>query len=255
MPIVATYFSHRGDRDSNEDALLIDRELIQTQIQPIQHKTFESNKALFALADGMGGENNGEEASWLVLSQLLQEYETLSVHESIIDTLHNAKKRLDSEAFTDSTKRNFGSTIAGVLLQGDRATVFNSGDSRVYRLSGVFLEQLSRDHSHVQNLVDRGLLECTKINHHPHRNLLSSAIVGDLSNTMPQIEIKTIALKPIETFLICSDGVWEAMSLETMESCFGEPNAIECLIDRVNNSHNRDNFSIIVVEMKLHPFL
>jgi len=250
MLIAAAYFTHRGDRDSNEDAMLVDRELIQRQIQPLEYKTFGGNKTLFALADGMGGEKNGEEASWLVLDQLLQEYETLSVHESIIDTLHNAKKRLDSAAFKDSTKRNFGSTVAGVLLQGDKATVFNSGDSRVYRLSGAFLEQLSRDHSHVQNLVDRGLLESTQINHHPRRNLLSSAIVGDLSNIMPQIEIKSIALEPIETFLICSDGVWEAMSLEAMESCFEEPNAIECLIDRVNNSRNRDNFSIIVVEKR-----
>ncbi len=255
MKFHVSYFTHLGDRQSNEDAMLIDRELIQTQIQPIEYKTFESNKALFALADGMGGENNGEEASWLVLSQLLQEYETLSVHESIIDTLHNAKKRLDSEAFTDSTKRNFGSTIAGVLLQGDKATVFNSGDSRVYRLSGEFLEQLSHDHSHVQNLVDEGIIDSDQVNDHPYKNLLTSAIIGDLDDRTPLVEMKTLEIGKSETFLICSDGVWEAMSLEAMESCFGEPNAIECLIDRVNNSRNRDNFSIIVVETKLHPFL
>ncbi|MEA2029650.1 MAG: PP2C family serine/threonine-protein phosphatase [Campylobacterota bacterium] len=258
MQLEASYFTHQGDRERNEDALLIDRELIGSdalaspndEAKAIVSKSFENHKALFALADGMGGEGNGEEASFLVLKELLDRYENLSSCESIITTIHSAKESLDNKVKEDSSRLNFGSTIAGILFLGDRAIIFNSGDSRVYRLSGAFLEQISKDHSYVQNLVDDGLLDSAKINENPYKNILTSAIVGDQSEQKPNIEIKTLELEQNETFLICSDGVWEAMELESMEACFNEHNPIECLIEKVNISQDRDNFSIIVVEVK-----
>jgi len=249
MRIVATYYTHYGDRDSNEDALLIDQKLIQAQKLEISTHKLESDKALFAVADGMGGESQGEEASYWVLHQLLSEYESLSNEESVITTIQNAKKRLDSEVSKNSSLLNFGSTIAGVLFKDTKAIIFNSGDSRVYRLSGKFLEQLTHDHSYVQNLVDDGLLEINQMSENPYKNILTSAIVGDLSDTQPRIETKSIELRESEIFLICSDGVWEGMSLEVMETCFKQECVVECLIDKVNLSKERDNFSLIVVEV------
>lgn len=257
MKIHVTYTTHQGDRTTNQDALLIDKELIGSdalaspfnETKAINSKTFTQDKALFALADGMGGESSGERASFLVLSTFINEYESLHDTPSIIQTIHRAKEKLDSEASKDNTLLNFGSTIAGVLLHQDKATVFNCGDSRVYRLNGHFLEQLSRDHSYVQELVDEGVLHIDEVNTNPYKNILTSAIAGDLSDNQPQIEIKSIELTQNETFLLCSDGVWEAMSMEAMEACFNEPNRVECLIERVNEYENRDNFSMIVVEV------
>jgi serine/threonine protein phosphatase PrpC len=250
MKLKATYYTHQGDRANNEDAMLIDKELVQSQAIEISSKKFENDKAVFAVADGMGGENKGEEASYLVLNQFIQEYKTLYNKESILQTIQNAKKRLDSEVQKDNSKLNFGSTIAGVLLNNDKAIIFNCGDSRVYRLSGHFLEQISHDHSYVQTLVDDGVIENEEVNENPYRNILTSAIVGDLDDTMPDIEIKTLNLEENETFVICSDGVWEAVSLEEMEACFQEKNSIECLIEKINVYENRDNFSVIVVEVE-----
>ncbi|MBN2825035.1 MAG: hypothetical protein JXQ76_06930, partial [Campylobacterales bacterium] len=137
MKIKVTYTTHQGDRATNQDALLIDKELIGSdalaspfhETKAINSKTFTQDKALFALADGMGGESSGERASFWVLNQFLQEYDTLNDTQSIIQTIHRAKEKLDSEASKDSSLLNFGSTIAGVLLHQDKATVFNSGDS------------------------------------------------------------------------------------------------------------------------------
>jgi len=261
MQIRVGYFTHKGDRQSNEDALLIDKELISeygsdalasppNETRTIISKSFESNKALFTVADGMGGESRGEEASFLVLNQLLNEYDKLVDEKSILNTLHHAKAQLDSKAQEDSSLLNFGSTVAGVLLSGSKAIIFNSGDSRVYRLSGAFLELLSQDHSYVQSLVDEGLLRAEEVNQNPYKNILTSAIAGDLSENTPDTEIKSIEVDADETFLLCSDGVWEAMELESMEACFKQECVVECLIDRVNMSEDRDNFSVIVVEVK-----
>ena len=261
MKIRVGYFTHKGDRQSNEDALLIDKELISeygsdalasplNETRAIVSKSFESDKALFAVADGMGGESRGEEASFLVLNQLLNEYERLVDEKSIISTLHRAKELLDNKVKEDSSLLNFGSTVAGILFNANKAIIFNSGDSRVYRLSGAFLEQLSQDHTYVQSLVDEGLLNAKEVNQNPYKNILTSAIAGDLSENKPEIEIKTIELDANETFLICSDGVWESMELEMMEACFKQESVVECLIEEVNKSKDRDNFSVIVVEVR-----
>ncbi len=242
--ITAHYITNQGRRKNNEDAILLCNEIITNNSVGI--KTVEENQALFIVADGMGGYNRGEYASWLILNSFKESDFNLEIN------IKQAKEKLDQEVKKDKTLLNFGAVIAGIFIDHNRATIFNCGDSRVYRYNSGFLEQLSYDHSIVQQLVELGEIELKEMRKHPKKNMVTSAICGDLTNELPLFYSKEINLKANTIFFICSDGIWESGDIEEIETCFLDLNScLECLEKLVLKSDVEDNFSGVVLEIKL----
>lgn len=208
MKVKVCYFTHRGRiRDKNEDALLIHKLMVSEEfMEEPECITLTGNNFIFAVADGLGGHEGGEIASKMVLKTLAG-LEPIS-KEELYKALKEAQKKLEEFAREKPFYEGLGTALAGVLLFEDKALVFNVGDCRVYCIEEKAI-QLTKDHTHVQELVDMGLLTQEQAKRHPFRNMLSYSLIG--SPSFREFEIYMKDVYNCESFLICSDGLWEPL--------------------------------------------
>lgn len=160
---------------------------------------------LWVVADGMGGHEHGEWASAVLVEEMerpLAADEFDAVCAEVAERIHAANARIFAEATTRGTQ--MGTTVVAMVAQGRRFAVLWVGDSRVYLLRGGTLHQLSKDHSRVQEMLDRGLLTAEEANGHPMSHVLARAI-----GVTPNVAVDVIAdeVEPGDVFLLCSDGL------------------------------------------------
>jgi serine/threonine protein phosphatase PrpC len=170
--------------------------------------SFLARHPFAVVADGMGGHAHGERASRSVIDALAAiTVEELPSVDDVISAIASANREL-IDGSSDGPMS--GSTVSGVALVRPAPTdrphwmVFNVGDSRVYRFDGRKLEQVSTDHSVVQELVDLGQLTREAAEAHPDRNIITRAIGSDPNL---DIDVWLLPADSAQTFLVCSDGL------------------------------------------------
>jgi protein phosphatase len=162
---------------------------------------------LWAVADGMGGEQSGDLASHTVIEAL----DAIPAPASAADLLNRCEesmvhanaqlKRIGRER---GSRTVIGTTLAALLAYDGYYACLWAGDSRIYRVRGGAIEQVSRDHTEVEAMVQTGLLTPEEARRHPARNVVTRAIgVYD----EPELEMEHGRLEPGDTFVICSDGL------------------------------------------------
>lgn len=204
------------------------------------------------VADGMGGHNAGEVASAIAV----EEFEKLTVQENVTieqlgDALRSAGARISSLSADD--ERGAGTTVALVatmVLDGvGYWAVMNLGDSRVYRLSGELFEQVSVDHSVVQELIDHGDLTEAEARVHPYRHMITRALgVG----AEPEPDFWLIPAEVGDRILVCSDGLTNELSDEAIERLLRSDADVDGLsrefVSSAVDAGGHDNVSVVVVE-------
>ncbi|MFN3814421.1 MAG: PP2C family protein-serine/threonine phosphatase [Aquificaceae bacterium] len=201
--------THRGKmRDRNEDALLMNDMILQEEVMssPLCFER-EGGHFIFAVADGLGGHAAGEMASKLAL-QTLMELRPKNL-EDIVSTLHKARDRLEEFARENAYAYGLGTAVAGLVLSDEGFFVFNVGDCRVYGLEDEKIKRLTVDHTEVERLVRLGYISEEEAKSHPNRHMLTSALIGNPSFEEFEVHIKKV--NSYKSFLICSDGLWEAV--------------------------------------------
>jgi PPM family protein phosphatase len=251
--IRACYLTNIGKiRTNNEDSLLVhDLIVSETNMNEPLTLSIDEKRCLFIVADGMGGHAKGELASRVVLEVMHDKQMAIQSLEDIPDLIELARKNLNELVTVDKELIGLGSTAAGIIINDDRAFIFNCGDSRVYKLNGKFLEKITHDHSIVQNLVDSGEITEDEMRTHPRKNIITSAIMGDLKEAAPESYLREISVHFEQCFLLCSDGVWEGLSIDDLEQCFNGSEIKEkaiALYSAIINGEAQDNFSFIIIE-------
>ncbi len=227
-------------REHNEDAYLV-------------------TERVFAVADGMGGHAAGEIASALAIEAVTELSDLDPIRpDDVVAALVSANDRILASVDDHPERRGMGTTTTGVALVAASGTehwaVFNVGDSRVYRLRDGELDQLTVDHSEVQELLDAGLITVYEAAIHPARNVITRSIGID-STCEPDVWV----LPPgeDETFLICSDGLSNevrASDLAAILRAEEDPQvAAERLCEAATDSGGRDNITVVVVRSRLAP--
>lgn len=208
---------------------------------------------IFCVADGMGGHSAGHIASGAVVTRLGE----VAVHEFIepgaIDKALRAAV-VDIEAGAGDSELGAGTTATGVALSliGGRPSwvVFNIGDSRVYRLIDGELEQLTLDHSVVQELVDSGAITREEAETHPHSNVITRAVGF---NDVPVPDYKVIPVTQQMRLLICSDGLTKELTEHGIRHFLVQAQsprqAADDLVDAALGNGGRDNVTVIVLDV------
>ena len=207
---------------------------------------------IYLVADGMGGHNAGEVASAIAV----EEFEKLTIQENVTveqlgEALRSAAVRI-GELGGESTL-GAGTTVAVVatmVLDGvGYWVVLNLGDSRVYRLSGEIFEQVSVDHSVVQELMDRGELTAEQARTHPYRHMVTRAL-GAGPESDPDYWL--IPAEAGDRMLICSDGLTGEVDDTAIERLLRSPADVRTLsqdlVGRALDGGGHDNISVVVVE-------
>lgn len=209
---------------------------------------------VFLVADGMGGHAAGDVASGLVVEEFAQlAGRSSATPDEVHACFRRTAVRLRATVFGGRTA---GTTVAGVAIAaydgGAYWLVFNIGDSRVYRLTHGELEQISVDHSVVQELVDRGELAPELVRTHPERHVITRA-VGTRGE--PEPDYWLIPAAPTDRLLICSDGLTSELddgAMRDVLAAVADPQeAAQQLIAAALAAGGRDNVSVVVVDVAL----
>lgn len=248
MRLEVSYATNIGRvRDKNEDALLVD-DSVTSEVSMNIPQTLSVEKVcfLFAVADGMGGMPCGEVASRLALEYLRNKCPRSEGE--LRELLQGAKKHLDRYVLEKGRCYSMGTAIAGISLFEGNALIFNVGDCRVYRFRES-LERLTRDHTEAYELYESGYIDEEEIRFHPMRNVLTSAILGGISEDF-DIFIRTEELSEGDTYLLCSDGLWDELSSLEIEDCLRlEVDEVgRCLLSKALRGGN-DNVSFILIRV------
>ena len=223
-------------RRRNEDSILAD--------QPV-----------FLVADGMGGHAAGEVASHLAMATFLPLTGRRDVQTSEIGQLiAAANEAILQAAAREPRSRGMGSTVVGLVLVADRDhdywVVFNIGDSRLYRFAQRSLEQITVDHSYVQELVEAGRIKPQEARGHPERNVVTRALG---SVRMPEADYWLFTPELGERYLLCSDGLSTEVEDRVIADLlheFADPVvAAEALVREAVRAGGRDNVSAVVVDV------
>lgn len=177
---------------------------------------------LAALCDGMGGVHGGEIASAAAADSFMQYAEDMLRREPKSDAAQvlreaaaYANLKVYDRAFRDESCRGMGTTLVAALVRPEDAAVVNIGDSRCYWLADAQLQQVTRDHSLVQSMVDRGLITEDEARSHPRKNVIMRAV--GLERTI-RSDIFRLDIRPGDALLLCSDGLSNLVDAGEMES-------------------------------------
>lgn len=238
----ATGQTDRGQaRQRNEDSYVIDIE-----------------RGLFLVSDGMGGHAAGELASQIVADvlptllyermQYVQDFADPASLQEILDCISTLSDHVRTESRKHPRFFGMGATVALALIREAGALIAHLGDSRVYLLRQRELKLLTRDHAIIQILLENGEITPEQAKTHPARSQITR-YVGMEGEVLPEGQL--IILEPGDRLLLCTDGVTNMISEQTItELLLAHPdpqNACHALIQAANAAGGHDNITVIVV--------
>lgn len=209
---------------------------------------------LWVVADGMGGHSAGDVASGMVIDKLATLRRTGSNEdfiEDVIESLSITNQKLRQLAFQKFDKQAvMGTTVAVLILHKNQYSILWAGDSRVYRYRNRQLEQLTRDHSQVNDMLDSGLLNEDELEDHPLANVITRAIGAAQTLNLERIDGE---LKHGDIFLLCSDGLNKELTDQEIVPFFGSGDVEEinkALIHSALVRGAQDNITAISVRVE-----
>jgi PPM family protein phosphatase len=208
----------------------------------------------YLVCDGMGGAAAGEIASSIAVEEAMRSLtarlsdESSSVRMAAEEAVNDANEAIFSRAQRNPRLSGMGTTLVGLLVRERRVWVVNVGDSRCYRLRGRRLEQLTHDHSWVDEQVRMGLMSASEAQHSQFRNVITRAL-GTQSSVAADIE--ELESEPGDLFMLCSDGLTRELNDSLIESLLSLDLPVEELCARLVNAAKRagghDNITCVLV--------
>lgn len=233
------------ERDHQEDAYDLPR-------VPLSPEAYDRG-VLLIVADGVGGARAGEEASRLAVETTRRAFDE-QWSPDIRYTLESAVAQANAAVYARGREEEFGgmgTTIVCVVLRAGRLFAAHVGDSRLYRLRADRLEQLTVDHSWVQDQVNRGVLTEDEARTHPKRHVVSRSLGA---RATVEVEMGEYALRDGDAFLLCSDGLYEMVDDESIAAVMLRlplRQACGSLIELANEAGGSDNITAVLAAVSL----
>jgi serine/threonine protein phosphatase PrpC len=220
-------------RQHNEDTYYADGEL-----------------GLWLVADGLGGHALGEVASAVARDTIVQQVRHGRPLSQAIEAANAEIYNLGHGPGHKNKEGDMGTTVVAIRSAKSGFELAWVGDSRAYVWTGQ-LQQISRDHSYVQDMVNQGLITPEQAIHHPHRHVISQAL-GTTNGDDLKIDILPFRLNPGQSLLLCSDGLSEMVPFNDIERLLArrDINAQECadhLINLALDAGGVDNVTVVVL--------
>jgi len=234
---VATRTDSGQVRDVNEDAVYADT---------------DGDWGMLVIADGMGGHAAGDVASEAAIEAFVETIEPAvsdglpeDLPSLLTDSVYAANDRLDTMIEQEPELDGMGTTLVAALLTDGQATLVNVGDSRGYLVTESDIEQITADHSLVQQLVENGDITPQEARTHPQRNIVSQSL-----GTHEAIDPDVFTINRRGSVLLCSDGLTEELSDEEIRTLVAHADNLDetadRLVQRANENGGSDNISVAI---------
>jgi PPM family protein phosphatase len=228
---------------------------------------YDGDMGLLVLADGMGGYNAGEVASGIAVKTIFNlvrdavEREDLTIGDKasglsratiiLRDAIHRANKIIYQTARTQPQCEGMGTTVVGALFFDNRISIAHVGDSRLYRVRGAKLDQVTLDHSLLQELVDRGFYSPEEAQRAANKNYVTRALGVEPS---VEVEVQEQPVNKGDFFVLCSDGLSDMVEDDDIHltvSTFGQnlDAVAKHLIQLANDNGGKDNVSVVMAQV------
>ena len=206
---------------------------------------------LFVVADGMGGHQAGDYASKYTVEVLNRELalsEGEDIERCLVGAIKTANREIIKEASRDEHLKGMGTTVVAATISNQMMYFANVGDSRLY-LINQGIQQLTKDHSLVEEMVRLGGIKPEEAKHHPDKNIITRAI-----GVLPEVsaDFFETVLVPGDTVLLCSDGLTNMVDdTDIKRIVLGQRDIVEKtqrLIDAANENGGKDNITVVLIE-------
>ena len=208
--------------------------------------------SIYVLSDGFGHKEGGKFASQIAVDTFIKEYskeEPKDIKKFLESSFEEINKIIYFKKVSQYNNEMLGSTIVVLIIKGETAHIAHIGDSRVYLAREDHLQKLTKDHSYVQLLIDRGEILPENAMFHSKRHVLRKCL-GSRNKAKPDYLYRTII--PNDKFMLCCDGVWGFVSDRIIKEVLIENNpgqATVKLIDYVKRNSGSDNITLQVISI------
>lgn len=237
-------------------ALRVDEQAVRTDTGRQRNANEDSvftRSPLFVVADGMGGAQAGEVASKAAVESFEQELPQAPPERVLEETIEAANRTIHELARKDPSLAGMGTTTTAAIvdLEAEEVAIGHVGDSRAYRFRGGKLEQLTRDHSLVEEMRRKGQLTDAQAEDHPQRSIITRALGPEAA---VKVDLQTVPAQPGDVFLICSDGLTTMLDDDHIARLLGRASSIEAavraLVDEANRAGGRDNITVVAFRLE-----
>ena len=236
---------------------ITDTGLVRRENQDAYATAVIADCTVAVVCDGMGGTNGGHMASTVAVDTLLEQLRSLlkpgmereQIKNAVLQGIAQANDAIRAKAAEDETLANMGTTLVCAVCRDSEALVFNVGDSRGYLIGENGIRQITRDHSVVENMVERGDITPAQARRHPRRNLITRALGPDV-----QVEADTfpVSWQQGDFLLLCTDGLVNTVTDQEMLFEIMHENDLDGCLDRLMAAAREqgapDNVTIVLLQ-------
>lgn len=233
-------------RESNEDR--------GRHVSPNDLKTQTRRGTLTIVADGMGGHASGEVASQMAIELISEFYyadQTSAAAEALRKAVELANSEIYAASISDEKYFGMGTTVIALVLLDKTAYAAHVGDSRLYRLRGGELKQMTMDHSQVMEMFKQGVISWEETKNHDDKNIILRAV-----GTQKEVEVEIsapFAVEPNDEFLLCSDGLCDMLDDEEILEIWTQAQDVheagERLVRRAKDNGGHDNVTVALLRI------
>jgi serine/threonine protein phosphatase PrpC len=215
--------------------------------------SFFTKAPLFVVADGMGGAQAGEVASKAAAESFAHDLPEAPPERALEETILEANRTIHELARKDPGLAGMGTTVTAAIvdLDAEEVAIGHVGDSRAYRFRGGRFEQLTRDHSLVEEMRRKGQLTDAQAEDHPQRSIITRALGPEPE---VQVDLQTVPTQHGDVFLICSDGLTTMLDDEQIGRVLGRATTLQAgvraLVDEANRAGGRDNITVVAFRLE-----
>ncbi len=266
--IKAICYTHIGKRPTHEDNFClgdiclkssIQLEMVNQQLITSYSKS-NTPTMLYAISDGMGGQNAGEIASRICVEKLAQLQKSLQWCTNISDAVAKVQLAIIQIndivcklSFQQDNLIGMGATLVILIACNEKYAILNIGDSRAYYFNGFSLKQLTKDHTEGQRMLDLGLLTRKEIFNFPARKNLNRYVGYNENGGILQADVFYPNINE-GLFILCSDGITDAVTDNKLLALLTEGNDLmligEKIINLATKTKNADNATLILVSIE-----
>jgi serine/threonine protein phosphatase PrpC len=216
-----------------------------------------TSRNIVAVADGMGGHAAGEVASKIAISTLADlskvitspDIDSESSDDIYLNSFHTIDQELKAAVQESPELSGMGTTLTSLFLRNNEVALLHIGDSRAYRLRGNSLDQLSVDHTVIQELLNQGAISQSDVATHPQRSVLTQVLMGEGNLDLP---LPVFEGKVKDRYLVCSDGLSSVLSEKEIKSLIkgkDRDEAVGALIDATYINGAPDNVTVVIADL------